>query len=241
MKLSPILKRALKFLRVQTWTTVKVLQSHLQHQSPQATHQLLKRMIDTNLVSVHVMKLPAGQKIKLFGITELGLAYAFDLNEMVTTNRYFEPSKVYPATLQHELDIQLLYIEAQKSGWENWNNGHELGKRLNKMKIPDALVVSPNGRQFCVEVEREMKSARRYREIIASHLSSRKQGQWDHILYLCPDLDFAKRLQRKIVSLEYLLWNGSRIALSSAHLSHFTFDSYSYFSNAPNMREQINL
>jgi hypothetical protein len=231
MNLSPLHKRALTFLRVQTWSTLKVLQLQLQLNSPQSTSQLMKRMAKIGLINSAEIKLAAGHKVKIFGITEYGLAYAFDLNEEVTTTRSFEPSKVSPATLQHELDIQLLHINAEKYGWNDWQNGSSLGKRLRKMKIPDAIVHSPLSRIYCVEAERELKSTRRYREIIASHLSARKQGHWEHILYLCPDLDLAKRLQRKIASLQYLLWNGSRIALTNAHLEPFTFADYEFFNS----------
>ncbi len=230
MKLPPSQRQALRFLRVQTWSVVSVLQRQLQHNSPQATYQLMKRMMSQGLISSADIALPAQNRVRLFGITELGLAYAFDLGEEVTTTRYFEPSKVSPSTLQHELDIQLAHINALKSGWKNWENGSSLGMRLRKMKIPDAITLSPDGKKVCIEVEREIKSARRYREIIASHLASRKQNHWEHILYLCPTNDLALRLRRKVASLDYLLWNGNRVSLTEAHMSHFTFDSYGYFT-----------
>lgn len=232
MKPTAVQLTVLAYLREHVASTVFVLQLLLQHNSPQATHQLLKRMTKSGLVSSADILLAAGKKVKLYGITELGLAYAFDLDEEVTSSMYFEPSKISPSTLQHELDIQILNIDAERAGWTRWLNGRSLGKRLKGMKIPDAIVTAPNkaASTFCVECEREIKSTRRYRQIIASHLAARKAGHWEHIVYLCPTTDLALRLKRKIVSLEYLLWNGHRIALTKAHMSHFTFDSYEYFS-----------
>ena len=230
MRLPPVQKSLLSYLSIHTWSVASVLQQQLQHRSPQATHQLLKRMIAKGLISSADIQLPAQRKVRLFGITEVGLAYAFDLDEEVTTTRYFEPSKVSPSTLQHELDIQLAHVNASIVGWSDWRNGSVMGKRITNMKIPDAIATSPKGHRICIEIEREIKSARRYRDIIASHLSARKRGQWEHILYLSPDLDFAKRLKRKINSLGYLLWNGCRVSLTEEHLKYFTFASYDFFT-----------
>lgn len=220
----------LKYLRIHMWSTVQVLQIHLKHNSPQATYQLLKRMQTNRLITSAIIELPANNRVRLYGITEKGLDYAFDLNEKVTSTRFFEPSKVSPSTLQHEIDIQKAHTSAVSYGWRDWTNGSHLGKRCSNMKIPDATALSPAGIKVCIEIEREIKSSRRYRDIIASHLSARKQGQWSHVVYLCPSKDMAKRLERKLRSLKYLLWNGSRIALTEAHFEHFTFDSYEYFT-----------
>lgn len=232
MKPTAVQLIVLVFLREHIASTVFVLQPLLQHNSPQATHQLLKRMTKSGLLSSADIQLAAGQKVKLYGITELGLSYAFELDEEVTSSTYFEPSKISPSTLQHELDIQVLNVAAKAAGWTKWVNGRSLGKRLRGMKIPDAIVTAPNigGSIYCCEAEREIKSSRRYRHIIASHLASRKAGHWEHIVYLCPTKDLALRLKRKIASLEYLLWNGGRVTLTDAHLKHFSFDSYDYFS-----------
>lgn len=234
MKISTVQFTVLAFLRVHVASTVHVLQLLLQHKSPQATHQLLKRMVKSGVISSAYISLAAGKKVKIYGITEIGLAYAFELTEEVNSTTYFEPSKISPSTLQHELDIQMLNISAEVAGWTDWENGKSLGKRLKGMKIPDAIisVQKSERRVFCLECERHIKSSRRYRSIIASHLASRKAGHWDHILYLCPSADMAKRLQRKIKSLNYLLWNGNRVHLTEAHLSYFTFDSYEYFNDS---------
>jgi hypothetical protein len=231
MKITKAQRIVLSFLKVETWSDVKTLKMLLDHNSVQATHQLAKRMCSNGLLVSAKLQLLSGHSITLYGITETGQAYAWELSEDVTTSVVFQPSKVSPLMLQHELDMQKLHIQAEHNGWTQWQNGKHLGRRIEGAKYPDAVAVSPQGIICCMEVEREIKSTSRMRQILASHLAQRKSGQWQKIVYLCPSMDLALRLKRKCSTLEYVTWRGSRILLTPNHLEHFIFSNYAFFNS----------
>ena len=55
-----------------------------------------------------------GCSIVIWGITETGLHYSFDLDESLQIRRIFEPSKVKLVALQHKIDLQIARIKAEK-------------------------------------------------------------------------------------------------------------------------------
>ena len=85
MNLSHLSRTILRFAREETFSTVSVLQLLCKHNSPQATRQLCRRMIRDGLLDEGSITLIVDRPLKLFGITNKGLAYAFDLDEVVTT------------------------------------------------------------------------------------------------------------------------------------------------------------
>lgn len=229
MKLTPLYNEVLRFLREEVFSTTTIIQTLLCHKSPQASGQLLERMCRDGFLIAANISMVKGRALRIYGITEKGQIYAWQLEEKITTQRTFQPSKISSVMLQHELDMQILHIKAEREGWTNWVNGKSLGKRLFDEKCPDAIAVSPTGVKHCIEVERTFKSAARYRQIIASHLAMRKKNAWEKIIYLCPEQDFASRLERKIRSLEYLIFHSRRIQLTPEHLRHFIFTDYNFF------------
>ena len=48
-------------------------------------------------------------------------------------------------------------------GW-SWQNGNSVGKRDKDMKIPDAITTKNDGTKIAVEVERNIKSQKRYKK-----------------------------------------------------------------------------
>lgn len=231
MTLSPLDKELLIFLREDTWASVVNVQLALKQKSIQATHQYLKRAEAKGLISSSNITASFGRPQKLVGITELGHAYAWELDECPTNSRVFNPSKISPAMFAHESDLQKLRISAIQNNWQDWRNAKHLGTRLQATKYPDAIARSPANINYCIEVEREIKSSKRLRTIFASHLSMRKKGHWEKILYLCPSSEIAKRLALKASTLSYLTWEGRRISLRNEHLIHFIFADYGYFKS----------
>jgi hypothetical protein len=230
MSLSSLEKTTLRFLREETYSSVGIIQSLLEHNNVQATHQLLKRMKAKGYLASAKIQAGIYTVPLLFGITEFGQAYAWDLDEEVGNTKTFQPSKVSAFILQHELDMQLMHIKALKLGW-TWNNAKHVGKRVANVKYPDAIATCPGNTRYSVEIERNIKGSASYRRSLAGQLFMRKQGHWDKILYLCPTQDFAERLLRKIKTLDHLTWEGQRIKFTEAHLEHFIFTNYNYLNN----------
>jgi hypothetical protein len=219
----------LRFLRVETCTTPEIIQILLGQKSIQAGHQILGRMVQQKLLTKHNLSIMHGRAISLFGITHHGLAFAWNLDETPETRPTFQPSKISALTLQHRLDIQKIHIITEQNGWTVWRDGSQLGFRGSRQKIPDAIAVSPDSRLIAFEIEREIKSTKRYKQIILSHLQGRKKGNWDSIMYLCPSSDMAYRLRRVFQGIGTVDFNGRKLALSDEHLRFFQFFGYADF------------
>lgn len=69
--------------------------------------------------------------------------------------------------------------------------------RIGLPKLPDGEATNPDGQRVAIEVEREIKTDRRYEAVIGAYIAQIKADRrWDRVAYLCPDRDFAARLAR---------------------------------------------
>jgi hypothetical protein len=234
MNISSQQKKILEFLREETFTNAAVIQTLLQQSSIQAAHQILKRMTRERLVSAAIFSMPSNKSLKIYGITECGHDYAWQPEEHKTNNTVFNHNKFSTFMLQHELDMQMIHINAERNGWTQWRNTRHVGKRTKNTKYPDALAESPGGECFCFEIEREIKNSSTMRTVLASHLAMRKRGHWQKIVYLCPTTDMAQRLKRKVENLSYLRWEGRQIPITPAHIKPFIFSDYDFFKHNSN-------
>ncbi len=73
---------------------------------------------------------------------------------------------------------------------------------LKGMKVPDALA-ELDGRTVAFEVERTVKSRRRYQEVSPGICS--KANGIDEIWYICPDRATQVRVQRAILSVDEIV------------------------------------
>ncbi|MES9844889.1 MAG: MobC family replication-relaxation protein [Candidatus Sedimenticola sp. 6PFRAG5] len=218
-------RMVLRFMRDETWTHVDVLQELLAFKNVQNVNSTLRPMERDGLLKRVSVDMTYGRSITIWGITTTGQAYAFELDEPLEDRPGFEPSKIKPSTLQHRIDLQLARVRAEKAGWTNWEPGHLLGKRMSGVKLPDAIATDPQGQRVAIEIERTIKSRKRYSEILVSHLSQRKAGSWQKILYLSPTTDFAARVQRVFFSISQAKHQGQAFNVTDEHRQPFSFYS----------------
>lgn len=220
--------KALNFLAIETFSTPALIQQLLGYNSIQAAYQLLNRMYANKLISKTKIEVMFGRKVTLFGINNNGLALSNHPNFLERPT--FQKSKVCLSTLQHKLDIQNIHICAINNGWTDWKDGSQLGLRKRDVKIPDAIAISVTGDTYAFEIEREIKSIRRYRDILLSHLVTRKSQGWTQIIYLCPTLQHSQSLEKKIRSIRTVSYQGRMITLTNEHFEFFEFYSYEQFT-----------
>lgn len=156
------------------------------------------------------------RKLKLYGITPHGLAIVGEFD-----NPPFEIGRVNSVYVTHHLQTQIARLSAEAAGWTDWKPGKVL-HGLGFKKVPDALAISPAGRRVAIELERHIKTQKRYAEIISLHLRSITQKNWDEVHYLStPELVLPlKRLFQKIETIPVL---GERHKLEEKHLARFQF------------------
>lgn len=138
--------------------------------------------------------------------------------------RTFEPSKVKTATMGHSLDVQRLQLRANHAGWI-WQPVFGEFSR-SEAKYADAIAIRPDGQKVAVEVERTVKTGKRYAEILVAHLAARKEGKWNWIYYLSPDVAVRDRVRRCFGEIRKVKWKGQFITVSQAHLAPFKFFIY---------------
>lgn len=221
----------LQFLREETWSSTHVL-SKLLEVAYSTTHKLLKRMSEAQLIKstpVFIAGLRGATRVVLHGITHHGLAMSCPLNTTTEIGRAWEPSKISPLFVPHQLELQAARLRAQKLGWQAWTPARLLsGKGLPK--LPDAEALCPDGLQVAIELERNIKSLRRYEVVIGSYIFVIKQQQrWQRIDYLCPSTDFSIRLAQAFSRVEQIRIEatdshpGRAGSLEQAHLDLFRF------------------
>lgn len=223
----------LRLLRDEIWTVTEVVAALLNIKYA-AAHAVMKAMQrDGFVVSKHVF-IPGERGVKqvvLHGVTTQGLAFAWSLDETPEHRNPWEACKTNPLFVNHQIETQLARIKAEKLGWRNWKPARSL---MNKglPKLPDGEATNPAGECIALELEREIKTDRRYECVIGAYISVIKASKrWVRVDYICPDVDFAARVARNFGRLKKLRLESSGKEptitgrLEQAHLNLFRFYS----------------
>ncbi len=214
----------LRYLRTERWSHQDILQRLLGLRSRQAIHKTLVSMEKKGLVRRHHIEHGFSLPMTIWGITTHGVMSSFSDDETITDCRAFEPSKLKPTQINHTLDIQQARVKAELAGWCEWASA---GFAKKGIKNPDATAIRPDGIVVAFEIERTLKSLRRYPDILVSHLDARKQGLWKEIYYLMPDQSMKHKVERIFNSITSARYKRQTIQITDAHKTHFKFFTYS--------------
>lgn len=219
------MRLVLRFLREETWTHIDVIQKLLGIKTRSPVHTFLRKLEAQNLIKSDFLAVAYGRDIQLWGITSNGLAHSFDEDEQYQERPTFSVKKVTQSTMQHKLDLQYVRVLCEQKGFLNWRDGSRLGLRKSGFKVPDALI-DMNNQTVAIEVERTIKTAKRYADIIASHLRASRDGHWSKVIYLCPSEQVKKQLMKVFFSVKELKFEGQVFQLTDAHYQKFSFYTY---------------
>lgn len=220
-------KRAdvLKFTRCLGWINIEAASVLLDVTRPAAT-RTLKGLAADGLLHLH--ELSGMPKRIWFSISETGMDEAFFLENLpLPSTVHAGRWKIAPQNYQHEQDVLIFAVRAHKVGAEIRLAVPENGSgRALSGKYPD-LLVEIGGQVFGIEIEREVKSRRRYREIIASHWLAIERQQYGRVFYLAPDQPTRDRLVRVVKStFEGVRVGGRERALTAEERKRFGFATY---------------
>lgn len=222
----------LRFLRDEIWTVTEVIACLLGLGYP-AAHAVLKAMKRDGLIVAEECFIPAKrgvQRIVLHGITAQGLAYAWDLDEVSESRTPWEPSKTSAQFVPHQIETQLARVRAQIAGWQRWRPARSL-MRLGLPKLPDAEAICPEGEPVAIEIEREIKTDKRYEAVIGAYIAQmKKDGRWSRVDYVCPSSDFAARLARVFGRLRQLRLEIPGKAAKVGELQQVHLDRFRFYS-----------
>ncbi len=206
----------LKFLRDETWSSAGILALRLELSST-AIYKTLRRLAEQEFIKYYYVR---DLQFKIWGITPKGLLYSWSDDEVMEDRPVFEPSKIKPVMIHHHLDLQLARLNAEGLGWCYWRLGSQLPKGVAKR--PDAIVLSqPESMTIAVELERTIKTKKRYEVIFSIYLQAIKRGDYDSIHYVCPDSEFASRLERLFQLIRTVPVAGTRVQVTDKHRARF--------------------
>lgn len=139
-----------------------------------------------------------------------------------------QQGRLQAANIPHQLAVQLIRITAEAAGWFAWRPGRFLYKSGLQV-VPDALAVDPQGRLTAIEVERNVKSLKRRREVLSGHVLAMAAKKWARVLYVCEARCDADRLRELYLSLDELDTPGGRTAMTDTHRARFQFINLTHF------------
>jgi DNA-binding transcriptional ArsR family regulator len=224
-------RAALRWLRDEIWSTPEILGKVMGLSARQGVYQTLAKLERDGFVTSSDIPIFKKSTQRIVGITSHGIAHAFDTDEPLQKRPTFEPSKVKLTTLQHEVDIQKLRLEAEKAGWKGWTPGARLGTSKGGANRPDATVLDNDQKVVAVEVERTIKTFKRYEVILSQYLQSIAKGEYGRVIWVCPTEDLTARLRRIVLSIKAVPIHGKKIALEPRHYQLLTFLPYSKWPN----------
>ena len=220
----------LRFLREEIYSTAQMLQQLLGARALQGVHRTLQGMERDGLLTSEIVTTPAGRQVQLWGITPhgQGLATDFDAGETLP-DRAYERGRVGLTVLQHTLDIQSMRIKCERTGWTDWQAGDRLTKWTAGQGRPDALATDPNGFRWAVEIERSIKTRKRYESILADRLKAIHQGRFDRCAWLSPDAQIRRIVEVTILSIDSVPVGGRREGIEERHREKLLFACYEEF------------
>ncbi len=218
--------QVLRFLREEIWSSTELLGKVMSIKTPQGVHKALVSIEKEGLISRMPVSICGRHALSIWGITPQGQALAFDLESEDPISAYFEPSRLSLSGMDHHLDVQRTRLQAFYAGWGDWLPGSRLGRSTPKSKRPDAIARDPSGVMVAFEIERTIKTNKRYEAILSHYLQKIKSGDYGYVQYLSPTADFSRRLERVIRNIKAVPVQGMRVSLKEEHYQSFRFNAY---------------
>lgn len=212
----------LSFLSSEVWTVIDVAALAM-NVSRRRALDALAAMERDHLIASETLSV-ASRPTTLYGITPHGCAVAdaFDCPA-------FEKGRTNPSWVEHRVCGQRLRLAAEAAGWRNWLPERAVRAQAaleGWKKVPDAVAANPAGDVVAIEVERHVKTPKRYSELWLQYLQDMKAGRVKFVHFVSPpgvDLLVARAMAR----VTHVKLNGEAVQLTDAHRARFSFFSFS--------------
>lgn len=192
------------------------------------SQRLLNSMTRDGLLTAEKIDVLGGA---IYGITPRGIA----LSLLDDVGPHFESGRVGALHIAHQLDCQSARLQAEAAGWSSWVPDRKLAARGLK-KIPDAIAVTQSGSKVALEIERTIKTSKRYAEIILSHLQQIKAGYYARVIYISPRSE-AHAIERALRRVETVRVSGETRRLEAEHFARFLFVDLTEFPHAVSLAQ----
>lgn len=219
--------KIIAFLASEGYTTTPVA-ADVMGVTPNRAGQTLRAFArDGLLVSEKVMV--KGREIPIYGLAPLGAALSPDPGTKPHSRGRIDASRV-----MHRIDSQTIRAKGEGAGWTAWRSERDLLAQALAdreagapwRKVPDAVAIRPDGRRMAIEIERNVKSPKRYADLIVAYLQEIKAGRYDGVYFLAPDRGIAEAIPRSMRRVAYLQVMGERVPMDGKYLARFKFYEY---------------
>ena len=215
--------RLLRYLFEETWTHTEIIHDLVTDVPESDIASMLVRLQDEKLIRSCEFAITPRSTDIFWGITQKGVEQV-KLDSGRTENRpSFTKRMLNPTNILHRLDVQRLRLVAERNGWRHWWSEATAGVSKKGGIRPDAIVQRPDGLWVAIEVERILKSRKRYPDIFARHLNAWRERHWDLVYYLCPDRKTASGLKTIYSEISQVEIVGLEIGVTDEHRSRLRF------------------
>lgn len=215
-------RRLLAWLRLEIWTSPDIAGDVMRLAHATTIRNTLASMARDELITLDSIETETGIR-RVIGITMEGQSTAAIGERALMTNVY-QRGRVGLTVIKHTLDLQRLKLACLRAGWKNWTRPDS--SKWTKNYRPDALARMPDGKTVCIECERTIKTKKRYKTVLANHLSGITKGAFQHVIYVSPTADKARNVERIFRSISTLEVTGETILVEPRIDAHFTFTTY---------------
>lgn len=216
----------LRFLFQEPWSHIDTLAELLDSLGRDEVRDVLNELSEAKLIRCAEVSFLGDSANEIWGISQHGIKFVQEMTGCSDSRPAFNKRSVNPSSLLHQIDIQRLRIKAERNGWKNWMKSRPSGAVKKGEVFPDATAVRPDGVRVAIEMERTIKSKKRYPDILKSHLHSRRLGHWDEIYYFCPDVQLKRRLERTFSQIQEVRYFGKSVKITDEHRKPFRFYVY---------------
>jgi hypothetical protein len=213
----------LRFLREEIWTDHNNL-GQLLGVNAAATYRTVLALERASLVRVERVPIVGGH-IALIGVTHHGQGMAAEPGETVV-EKVFSPGRVPTTYLRHMLDVQLMRVKAEQAGWTQWVNADRIEKWPEGQARPDAYVTDGSGRRIALELERTIKSPKRYNQILNVWLQAIRRGDVQRVVWVSPTEPIRERLQQIIQAITHVEVTGQKVLIPRDRFQNLDFLTY---------------
>jgi DNA-binding MarR family transcriptional regulator len=175
-----------------------------------------------------------GRHQRIYGVTPQGLALADACD-----HPYFEGGKTNQGWIPHRLACQRTRLKAAAEGWTGWTPERILRLDKSLKKIPDAVATNPQGQMVALEVERNVKTQKRYADLLVIYLKSIKAGKFSEVHYIAP-AGIEKLLERTITNIKSVKVGSEVVQITAEHLSKFKFFNFETWTKKEEKKEVSN-
>lgn len=217
----------LSFLLDEGYSTLTIL-ALLLTMTPNGTRRILQSMEAKQLIKAYQVAVPLNpRKVLVWGLTPTGAAFVTPDNEPL---RFFEVGRIKPITMDHSLALQRIKAIGLRGGWGEWNSSSKMLRTANEqrfewLQVPDSVAISPQGRKVAIELERRLKTPKRYVEILANYAEMLTSEVIQEVFYVCPN-ELVTRVEREFYRIETIIFRGKIVPVHESLLKRFSFISY---------------